>query len=230
MKKIIIQCSWVVFDFRHISGNSAPEHSFQALLQGTYAAFQTDRDAADVGRWHPGEEAAAVKSSGTGRERLYPGSSGVKHLRALNFSVFWLLVGVSGFNGEPPAEAVRRQQIASFKHNWLQQLNNWIFIFILFLIHFSAICPHASKRLLQEAFPVLPSTLQLSPEAELVLLPRTAVTNKTIYIFMVCPFAGQTLIAVRTANRIKTKQSSMPSPSPPHTHKKQTNKQFATGI
>lgn len=136
MKKIILQCSWAVFDFRHVSGNSAPEHSFQALLRGTYAAFQTDRDAADVGRWHPSEEAAAVRSSGTGREQLYRGSSGVKHLCALHFSVFGWLVGVSAFNGEPPAEAVRRQQIASFKRTGY---NNSTTAYLLFWFYFLSI-------------------------------------------------------------------------------------------
>lgn len=42
----------------------------------------------------------------------------------------------------------------------------------------------------------------------LALPCRTAVGNKTVYIPLLCPFAGQSVIALRTVNRIKLKQSS----------------------
>lgn len=53
----------------------------------------------------------------------------------------------------------------------------------------------------------------------LVLLVRTAAINKSVYLFMVCPFAGQTVIVLRTVSKIKPKQSSSPSPS---SHKKKS--------
>lgn len=87
-----------------------------------------------------------------------------------------------------------------------------IFIKILYF-YFAASYLYPSRQLLQAGLSVLPSALH-SALIQLLALPRrTAVGNKTIYIPMLCPFAGQSVIALRTVNRIKIKQSSTLSSS-----------------
>lgn len=57
------------------------------------------------------QQQAAVQSCYINRAVL-----GGKWLKAPYFPIFRWLVGVSAVNGEAPGEAVKRQQIALFKH------------------------------------------------------------------------------------------------------------------
>lgn len=95
----------------------------------------------DVGRCQPGAEAAATRRTNWGRAsssgaelRCNTAILGGKCLDAPYFPFFRWLVGVSAGDGEPPGEAVKRQQIASFELTGYYFSTTGCFLILLFLI------------------------------------------------------------------------------------------------
>lgn len=97
---------------------------------------------------------------------------------------------------------------------WLLLSNNWIFfIGVCVLFNFLPILQPVILNLQdsscrQGSLSSLLSALHSALIQPLALPCRTAVGNKTVYVPLLCPFAGQSVIALRTVNRIKLKQSS----------------------
>lgn len=150
---------------------------------------------------------------------------GGKYLNAPHFPVFRWLVGVSAANGEPPGEAVKKLQVhSSTRALRSQQLD--VSLFLLLVLISSPFSSHFHFKAVVGGPSLCPPPVCYEAIKLVALLVRTAAINKSVYLLMVCPFAGQTVIVLRTVSKIKPKQSNSPAPSPHKNNKKKIPDSF----